>query len=53
MYSLEEIIKQNNPKGDQEEWKKGKKKSKVEIIHLSELSWGEKLKKLEDLYEGR
>jgi len=31
----------------------GKKESKVEMIDLSELPWSEKLKKLQDLYEGR
>jgi len=60
MYSLEEIIKQNNPKGDHKDYVTKKNwetelqgKSKVTKIDISKLTPGEKQEELNKLFEGR
>lgn len=56
MYSLEEIIKQNNPKPGKAEKqiaKNKKRNARAEIIRLEDLSYEKKQEELNKVFEGR
>jgi len=56
MYSIEETIRINNPEpgGYEKQVKKNiENNSRFKKIDLSEVSWAEKLKLLQDLFGGR
>lgn len=54
MKSLGEIIKDNNPYSWKEKIKEqNERNARAEVIHLGNLTYEEKQKKLKELFEGR